>query len=161
VCKKWEDTFNYFQLKSTRKITLRVSVVMGKTGGMFPTLLPLVKFGLGGTAGKGNQMVSWIHETDLCRMIEFFIQTKTCNGVYNASAPHPVSNAQLMQTFRKVCRVPFGIPTPEPLVKLGALLMGTEPSLVLDSSNIIPRKSLSEGFTFQYPTINVCLKSLV
>lgn len=161
VCKLWEEAFNTFKFSTTRKITLRVSVVMGKKGGMVPELLPLVKMGLGGKAGNGKQTVSWIHEMDLCRMIEYFIKNKNTQGIYNASSPNPVTNSELMSSFRKACRIPFGFPTPEPFVKLGAWLMGTEPSLILDSTKIIPRKSLSEGFTFQYPTIDLCLNSLV
>lgn len=160
VCKQWEQTFNAFQLPQTRQIILRISMVLGKNGGVVPTLLPLVKVGLGGAAGSGKQMVSWIHEKDVCRLTEWLINNKEANGVYHAASPNPVTNSDMMKAFRKVCKMPIGFPAPTPAVKLGALFMGTEASLVLDSVNIIPRKSLSGGFTFEFPEMEKALYNL-
>lgn len=161
VCKKWESAFNDFELHHTRKVTLRISVVLGKQGGMISKLLPLVKLFLGGKAGNGKQMISWIHEQDLCRIIDFLIHNNSTHGIYNAAAEFPVSNRAFMQTFRKVLGIPFGLPAPAFAVKLGAFLMGTESSLVLDSVNVKSEKLLNEGFQFKYQDIYSCLKSVL
>ena len=161
VCKQWEQTVNSFQFPQTRQIILRISMVLGKNGGVVPTLLPLVKVGLGGAAGSGKQMVSWIHEKDVCRLTEWLINNKEANGVYHAASQNPVTNSEMMKAFRKACKMPIGFPAPTPAVKLGALLMGTEASLVLDSVNIIPRKSLSGGFVFEFPEIEEALSNLI
>lgn len=161
VCKQWEQSFNAFQLAHTRQIIVRISMVLGKSGGVLPTLLPMVKFGLGGSAGNGQQMVSWIHQDDLCRLTDWLINHPEANGVYHAASPNPVTNSEMMSAFRKACKMPIGIPAPAVAVKLGALIMGTEASLVLDSVNIIPRKVLSGGFTFQFPLISDSFKHLI
>lgn len=161
VCKQWEQTFNSFQLKHTRQIIVRISMVLGKSGGVLPTLLPLVKFGLGGSAGSGAQMVSWIHLDDLCKLIEWLYMHPETNGVYHAASPNPVSNKVMMSAMRKAFGMPIGIPAPSAAVKLGAFLIGKEASLVLDSVNIIPRKALSGGFTFQFPFISDSFKNLI
>lgn len=160
VCKAWERAVDQTELSSTRKVILRVSMVIGKEAGVYKTLLPLVKLGLGGKAGNGKQMVSWIHLQDLCRMINWLIANPTANGVYNAAAPNPVTNIQFMQAFRKSVGMPVGFPAPAFAVKIGAFLLGTEPELVIDSVNVTPRKALSEGFTFNYENIGDCLNSL-
>lgn len=161
VCKQWEQAVNSFQLPQTRQIILRISMVLGKSGGVVSTLLPLVKLGLGGAAGSGRQMVSWIHEKDVCRLTEWLINTPEANGVYHAASQNPVTNSDMMKAFRKACKMPIGFPAPTPAVKLGALFMGTEASLVLDSVNIIPRKSLSGGFVFEFPEIEEALSNLI
>lgn len=160
VCKAWESAFKQVELSSTRKVVLRVSMVIGKEGGVYKTLLPLVKLGLGGKAGNGKQMVSWIHLQDLCRLIHWLITNPSTNGVYNAAAPNPITNTQFMEAFRKSVGMPVGFPAPAFAVKIGAFFMGTEPDLVLDSVNVIPRKAVSEGFTFNYEKIGDCLNSL-
>lgn len=161
VCEKWEAAFNEFQLPYTKKVILRVSVVLGKEGGMFPQLLPLVKFGLGGSSGNGKQMISWIHITDLCRLVEFVISHPSASGVCNAASENPISNEHFMKAFRKAVHVPIGIPAPSIAVKIGAFLIGTEPSLVLDSVNVIPTRLINEGFKFHFSDIEKCLENLM
>ena len=92
VCLAWEKCFNQFKTLSTRKIALRISLVMDKNEGVFPRLKKLVQFGLGGKQGNGKQMVSWIYTEDFCRAIDFFIQNKNSNGAYNLCSPFPISN---------------------------------------------------------------------
>ncbi|WP_233164640.1 NAD-dependent epimerase/dehydratase family protein [Pedobacter sp. ASV28] len=64
VCRQWEESFFETQLPNTRKIALRMGIVLGRSGGAFPRLLTLAKFGMGGKQGDGKQYVSWIHEQD-------------------------------------------------------------------------------------------------
>jgi len=152
VCKAWEQSFNDITLPHTRKIILRIGVTLGwQTGGVMQPYLNLVKTGLGGYQGNGRQMFTWIHITDLCRMIAWLYDTPTLNGVFNCTAPHPVANKVFMKTLRQSAGCGFGIPAPIALLKLGAALIGTETELLLKSRWVLPSRALQEGFTFRFP----------
>lgn len=160
VCKAWEGAFNEFNHLGIRQITLRTTIVLGKNGGVTKPLKVLTRLGMGGKMGSGNQQFSWIHEEDFCRIILHFLNNKTCNGVYNMAAPNPVTNKVLHQNIRKALKIPFGIPQPAFLLKFGAILIGTETELILKSRYVISKRLKEEGFEFQFPTIDVCLKDL-
>ena len=160
VAKTWEQTFFEVPTKNTLKTALRTSIVLGKKGGAFIPLKRLAQFGLGGKQGKGNQFVSWIHELDMARAIEFILQEKM-TGVINVVSPKPVKNQQFMKQLRKAIGMPIGLPTPLFLLKLGAKMIGTEPELVLKSRNVIPERLLQKGFQFQYDTIEKTFNDLV
>lgn len=161
IAKSWEKAFYSITNPKTRKIALRTSIVMGKHGGATEPLKNLVKFGLGGKQASGNQKVSWIHELDFARAIEFLIENEELDGNFNLAVPNPTNNKTLMSSFRKVMHVPFGIPQPEWLIKLGAKLIGTEPELVLKSRNVIPERLLNSGFKFIHSDIEIALDDLI
>lgn len=160
VCKAWEKKFDESQTPRTRKVFLRIAIVLGKNGGVYKTLRRLTKLGLGGKHGKGKQMVSWIHEQDLCRAIDFLIHKNELDGVFNCAAPHPVPNHEFMLTLRKSLGVPIGLPQPEFLLKLGTWVMRTEKELVLKSRYVIPERLYINGFEFTYPTIDFAFDEL-
>lgn len=161
VCKKWEKTFFDTQTPSTRKVALRMAIVLGHTDGVFLRLRNLVKYGLGGIQGNGRQMFSWIHDQDLCRVIDFFLENKKWEGVFNASAPEPVTNKRMMQTLREAMHMPFGLPSPKWLLEMGAVLIGTETELILKSRWVVPTQLLQAGFTFTYPTLKEAVNEIV
>ncbi|MEN9523572.1 MAG: hypothetical protein RL065_1949 [Bacteroidota bacterium] len=161
VCMEWERAFDNFKLKKTRKIILRISIVLGKNEGAFSRLASITKLGLGGKQGNGKQFVSWIHIDDYCRAIHFFIKNKLTKGIYNISTDNPVTNSDLMKTFRKKYHVPIGLPAPEFLLKISMKLIGTEPELILKSRRVVPKKMLGEGFTFLHPTIDSAIENLI
>ncbi|MGJ8549689.1 TIGR01777 family oxidoreductase [Winogradskyella wichelsiae] len=159
IAKSWEATFNNIETPHTRKVILRTSIVLGKNGGALIPLKQLTKFGLGGKQWHGKQKVSWIHETDFARAIDFLIENNL-NGVFNIVSPKPTTNAKLMTTLRKSFKVPFGIPQPKWLITFGAKLIGTEPELVLKSRNVIPEKLINNGFTFKHQSIGQAISNL-
>ncbi len=160
IAKSWETAFNSIITPKTRKIILRTSIVLGKKGGALIPLKRLVKFGLGGKQGSGQQKVSWIHELDFSRAIEFLIDNKKLDGVFNLCVPKPTNNYTLMKTLRNVLKTPFGISHPIPLLKLGARIIGTETELVLKSRNVIPERLLNNNFKFAFVNIETALKDL-
>ena len=161
IAKSWEQSFTEIDTPNTRKIILRTSIVLGKNGGAFIPLKTLTKLGMGGKQGSGKQKVSFIHELDFVRAVEFLIQNKTLNGAFNITVPKPTNNNHLMKIFRKEIGIPFGIPQPEWILKIGAKIIGTETELVLKSRNVIPQRLLNEGFQFNYPTIEKTIKNLI
>ncbi len=154
VCKAWEKTFDDFELPFTRKIKLRTAIVLGKTDGAFPRLIRLAKCFLGGKMGSGLQMFSWVHECDMARAIEFLYENNSAAGVYNIATTGAIKNKQLMAVLRQHLKVRAGIPSPVWLLKLGAIIIGTETELILKSRWVYPEKLVRLGFHFKYDTIN-------
>jgi NAD dependent epimerase/dehydratase family enzyme len=127
-----------------------MGIVLGRQDGAFPRILNLVKAGLGGQQGNGRQYMSWIHEQDAARCTAWLLQQQQLEGVFNCTAPEPIQNAAFMRLVRTAYGIPIGIPAPQWLLELGALLIGTETELLLKSRWVIPKRLLEEGFTFQF-----------
>ena len=161
VVTSWEKAFFGFELVSTRQVALRTSVVLGKNGGALVPLVWLTRFGLGGKQATGTQMFSWIHLEDYFRAVLFLQEQDALQGVFNCTAPYPISNDVFMHALRNVLNVPFGIPAPEFAIRLGAKLIGTEPELLLNSAYVIPKKLSEAGFKFSFPDINKALHDLL
>jgi len=160
VAKMWERAFFSAHTPTTLKTALRTSIVLGKGGGAFPTLLKLAKLGLGGKQGNGRQFVSWIHETDFARAVDFIILNKM-EGVVNVVATEPVRNRDFMRTLRNAAGIPLGIPQPKWLLRIGAAVIGTETELVLKSRNVVPARLSEAGFEFEYKNVEKALADLV
>ncbi len=161
VAKKWEQTFFSFNLTHTRQVALRMAIVLGTDGGALKPLKNLVKFGLGGKQGNGQQMFSWLHIEDLKSIILFIAENEQLNGVINCSTPYVVSNENLMKTLRESMQVKLGLPSPAWLLKIGAMLIRTETELILKSRWVYPERLINAGFSFQYPRLKEALTSLI
>lgn len=161
VANAWEDAFFSFQLPSTRRIALRIAIVLGEDGGVMTPFRNLVRFGLGGAQGSGNQKFSWIHVEDLFRIILFLREKEELSGVFNCSSPHPVSNRELMHRLRQAMKVGFGLPSPRWMLELGALLIRTETELILKSRWVIPDRLMRAGYSFKYNTIDQALQHIL
>ncbi|HVU07711.1 MAG TPA: TIGR01777 family oxidoreductase [Verrucomicrobiae bacterium] len=160
VCRQWENTFNSVNLPKTRKVLLRIGFVLGRSGGALPVLEKLTKRFLGGTAGDGEQFISWIHLADLTQMFLETIERENYLGIFNAVGPNPVTNAEFMGELRSVLHRPWSPPAPAWAVKLGSRLMKSEPSLALASCRVTPKRFLETGFQFQYAQLPDALKNL-
>ncbi len=161
VGKQWEQMFYSFKTNNTRQVALRISLVLGKGGGVFPVYKNLVRFGLGGRQGDGKQMFSWIHIHDLFRLLCFVRDHENIVGPVNCASPEPLSNANLMKEFREAMHMKFGLPGPKWMLEMGAVLIGTEPELIFKSRWVVPQKLAEAGFNFQYPSMKSALKELL
>lgn len=161
VATSWEKAFFTFKLPQTRQVALRMAIVLGKNGGVMKPFMNLVRFGLGGKQGNGNQMFSWIHVEDVFNIILFLQMHKNLNGVFNCSSPNPVKNKILMKTFRECMHVKFGLSSPKWLLEIGAVIIKTETELILKSRWVIPEKLIEAGYIFKYPTIDIALKNIL
>ncbi|KIX21502.1 NAD-dependent epimerase [Flavobacterium sp. 316] len=160
VAKAWEKAFFETETPNTLKTALRTSIVLGKSGGAFAPLKRLVQTGFGGKQGNGNQFISWIHEYDFARALDFVVQEKMI-GIVNIVAPKPIKNKIFMSRLRKSVKVSIGLPMSISLLKMGAKIIGTESELVLKSRNVVPERLLQKGFQFQFDTIEKTFKNLV
>ncbi len=153
VAKAWEAAFFSIPTPRTRKVALRSAIVMSPvSGSAFAIYSNLVRMSLGGKQGNGHQFVSWIHEFDFARAVEFLIDREDIDGPVNIAAPHPLPNRDFMRELRDAWGVPNGIPAPRPLLALAALVMRTETELVLKSRRVVPGKLLQAGFLFEFPS---------
>ncbi len=160
VAKSWEKAFYDVETAKTLKTAVRTSIVLGKNGGAFIPLKRLTQLGFGGKNGNGNQFVSWIHELDFARAIDFIID-KELTGNINVVSPNPKRNIDFMRELRKAVGIPFGIPISENMLKIGAKIIQTEPELVLKSRNVIPKRLTENGFTFEYHNLEKAFKNLL
>jgi len=157
----WERALAEAGTPQTRKIALRTSMVLGLAeNSVFPMLRRLVRFGLGGQMGSGKQYVSWIHETDVCRAVEWIIEHDAITGPVNVTAPNLVPNREMMQILREVCGVPFGLPATKWMLEIGAFLLRTETELILKSRRAVPGRLLESGFQFQFPLLRGAFEDL-
>jgi uncharacterized protein len=161
VCQRWEKKFNEQITPYTRKVILRIAIVLGHKEGALQPLKNLVKLGMGGKHGLGNQYFSWIHEKDFASIVDFAIQRREIEGVYNVAAPNPVSNSELMRMLRSKLNMPFGLPMPGWLLEIGAILIRTETELILKSRFVIPKKLLQNNYKFKFPTMDIALQDLL
>ncbi|MGB0424424.1 MAG: DUF1731 domain-containing protein, partial [Flavobacteriales bacterium] len=129
-------------------------------GGVFQTLKQLVKVGLGGRMGDGGQFVSWIHQHDFLRSLEFIMKSRV-EGTINVCAPTPEKNEQMMRILRDLLSKKIGIHADEWMLEIGAFVLRTETELVLKSRNVIPKKLQQLGFSFRYPNMDKALLNLV
>ena len=130
----WEQTFFAAQTPRTRKIALRSAIVMGPAlEGAFSLLLKLVRAGLGGKAGSGRQFVSWIHEADFVRAIDFLIANENIDGCVNICSPGPLPQGEFMRSLRQAYGARLGLPATKWMLEIGAFLLRSETELLLKS----------------------------
>jgi uncharacterized protein (TIGR01777 family) len=153
VAKSWEQAANEVSLPHTRTVLLRSAMTMSPDpGGVFATLLGLVRSGLGGASGSGRQYVSWIHDRDFVRAVYWLIERAELAGPVNLASPNPLPNAEFMRTLRTAWGIGFGLPATGWMLEVGAFLLRTETELILKSRRVVPGRLLESGFVFQFPT---------
>ncbi len=159
---QWEEAFYESITPATRKVALRTSLVMSPDpGGVFSVLLGLVRAGLGGTQGNGRQYVSWMHDHDYARAVDFLLQHPDLSGPVNMTAPHPEPNREFMQAIRKAWKAPFGLPASAWMLEIGAIFLRTETELILKSRRAVPGVLLQHGFDFEFPDWQGAAQNLV
>jgi uncharacterized protein (TIGR01777 family) len=153
VAQAWEDAFFAAPTPGTRKVALRSAMTFSPDrGGVFDVFLSLVRHGLGGTILTGTQFVSWIHEADFIRSIEFLIANQELSGAVNLASPNPLPNREFLRILRQAWGIRIGLPTTQWMLEVGTLLLRTESELVLKSRQVIPGRLLGVGFEFLFPT---------
>lgn len=162
VATRWEEVFFSASTPNTRKVALRSAITLSPDrGGIFDTLLWLVRFGLGGTAGSGEQFVSWVHEEDFARAVEFLIACHELEGVVNIASPGSLPNREFMAVLRDAWGARIGLPATRWMLEVGAALLRTETELILKSRRVVPGRLLAAGFQFHFPEWAAAAEDLV
>ncbi|MET7596833.1 TIGR01777 family oxidoreductase [Streptomyces sp. NPDC005481] len=151
IAKAWERAQEEARTPHTRKVALRSAMVMSPDrGGVFDVLLWLARLGLGGPVAGGAQYVSWIHERDFVRAVEFLIDREDLDGPVNLAAPNPVPQREFMRDLRAARGVPAGLPATKAMAELGAFVLRSDTELLLKSRRVVPGRLLAEGFAFEH-----------
>jgi uncharacterized protein (TIGR01777 family) len=161
VARAWEQVFDEAVTPATRKVALRSAMTLSPDpGGVFDTLLGLVRRGLGGTAGNGRQFISWVHYEDFVAAVRWLIDRDDIDGIVNIASPDPLPNAAFMRLLRDAYGVPFGLPATRWMLEVGAVFMRTETELILKSRRVVPRRLLECGFRFEFPDWSAAARDL-
>lgn len=157
ICRKWEQEALNANTEHTRVCIIRIGIVLGK-GGALEKMLPPFKLGLGGPIGHGRQGMSWIHVQDLISLIDFLLTQEHCKGVFNATAPNPVSNAVFTKALGKALNRPALITTPPLALRLA---MGEMSELLTEGQFVYPKRALEAGFQFQFSDLDNALTDVL
>ncbi|MBX9790101.1 MAG: TIGR01777 family oxidoreductase [Pirellulales bacterium] len=162
VAQTWEQTFAAAPTPGTRKVALRLGMVLGlERGTVFQVLWRLTRLRLGGAMAGGRQYVSWIHEVDFCRAVEWLLAHEEIGGPVNVVAPSPIPNRAMMAEFRRACGVRVGLPAEQWMLEVGSFFLRTETELVIKSRRVVPKRLVDAGFEFRYPTLGPAIDELV
>ena len=162
IAQAWERTLDEAATPDTRRVKMRTAMVMStEPGAVFSILLGLTRVGLGGTLGGGRQYVSWIHENDFVRAIEFLIEREEIDGIVNLTAPHPLPQRDFMAALRRSWGIGFGVPGTKWMLEIAAVLHRTDTELLLKSRRVFPRRLLDAGFRFLHPDWAGAVEELV
>lgn len=117
-------------------------------GGVFDVLLWLARLGLGGPVVGGAQYISWIHDRDFVRAVEFLIDRDDLTGAVNLAAPEPLPQREFMRVLRKAWGRPAGLPATKWMAEIGAFALRSDTELLLKSRRVVPGRLLESGFSF-------------
>lgn len=186
VARDWERTLFAGELPGTRRVALRMAIVLGD-GPALQMLRRAARFGLGGpqldgrwfphrryrgigphatpaaehdTGTRGGQRFSWVHVDDLVAAVRFLDEHDELDGPVNLAAPGTSTNAEFMAALRRSVGAPFGLPAPRWLLEPGMLVLRQESELVLKSRWAVPAKLIEAGFTFRWPELDAAVADL-
>jgi uncharacterized protein (TIGR01777 family) len=155
---EWEKSSQPVEEMGVRRVVVRNGVVLSTKGGAFPLLLLPFRLFVGGPMGNGRQVYSWIHIADEVAAIQFLLHNDQARGVFNLTAPGPVTNAEFGRTISKVMRRPYYFPVPGFAMKLA---LGEVAVMVLEGQKVMPQNLLNTGYTFKFPTLLKALTDLL
>lgn len=151
IAKNWERAQQEAATPHTRKVALRAAMVMSPDrGGVFDVLLRMVRLGLGGPVAGGSQYLSWIHDRDFVRAVDFLIARDDITGPVNLAAPGPLPHRDFMRGLRAAAGVRVGLPATKWMAEIGAFAMRTDTELLLKSRRVVPGRLLDAGFAFDH-----------
>jgi uncharacterized protein (TIGR01777 family) len=158
ICKDWEASTAPVEAMGVRRAIVRTGVVLSKKGGALPQMLLPFKLFAGGPLGSGKQWLPWIHITDQVAAIRFLIENKNARGVFNLSAPNPLTNAEFGRVIGRVMGRPAFMPTPGLALKL---VFGEMATLLLEGQRQMPKRLLELGFAFRFPSAEAALRDIL
>ena len=156
LCRRWEEIA--LSAENANTVILRTGIVLSKNNGALGKMLPPFKFGLGGPIATGEQIMPCIHIDDFVNAIVFLIEHQTLQGVFNLTAPTPVTNSEFSKTLAKTINRPCLFTMPEFVLRLA---MGEMADLLVYGQNAIPARLIDAGFEFQYSELKPALENLL
>ncbi|MBM4383818.1 MAG: TIGR01777 family oxidoreductase [Deltaproteobacteria bacterium] len=158
LCRDWEAEAARARALGVRVCSLRIGVVLARSGGALGLMLPIFRAGLGGKLGDGRQWFPWIHLEDCAALMQFALTSEAASGAWNCTAPGSVRNAEFSAALAKQLHRPAFFAVPAFAVRTALRDISTE---LLASRRIVPAAAQSAGFTFRYPTLDAALSEIV
>jgi uncharacterized protein (TIGR01777 family) len=159
VCRRCEGFAPEIQTAGARAVVIRTGMVLGPRGGALPKFVRPFRFYLGGCVGTGKQWLSWIHLQDEVAAIKFLMEDDRLEGVFNLTAPQPVTMEQFVACLAKVMKKPACLPMPSFLVRLAFGQMADE--ILLTGQKVMPKRLLQAGFKFKYSDLRNALTDII
>lgn len=157
VCQKWEDEAKQAEKLGIRVAIPRVGIVLSNQGGALDKMLPIFSKNIGGVIGSGKQWMSWIHHQDLTNLYIYLLENENLQGVFNATAPEPVTNKIFSQTLAKSMGNFLFAPVPAIALKI---MLGEMSALVIQGQKVSSQKIVNDGFQFHYPNLEKALEEI-
>lgn len=158
LCKRWEDLALAAQSDDTRVCISRTGIVLSGNGGMLPVVALPFRWGLGSVLGKGNQYISWIHVQDMVNAIIYLLDMPEAKGIFNLSAPNPVTNKRFSNVLSTTLYRPRLLRMPAFIMKM---LMGEAATMIVDGQRVVPNHLLDLHYRFTYEHLDEALAALL
>ncbi|MEE2775885.1 MAG: TIGR01777 family oxidoreductase, partial [Acidobacteriota bacterium] len=158
LCRDWEAALAPAIDSDTRVAIARIGVVLGPGGGALQKMLPPFRLGIGGPLGNGRQVVSWIHLDDLVALLRWLLETEDQSGVFNATAPNPVTMKEWATCLGQVLHRPAFLPVPGFMLRLA---LGEVAEVLLTGQRVLPRRATENGFAFSFPGMRAALEDVL
>ncbi|MGJ8526561.1 Epimerase family protein [Halomonadaceae bacterium LMG 33818] len=157
LCAQWEEAAKRVASPQTRLAIVRLGLVLDPSGGMLRPMLPMARLGLASQLGNGRQYMPWVALNDVIAALLWLIKNTSAEGIYNLSAPLPVSNAMFTDTLAHVFNHRPHLRIPAIVLKL---LLGERAHMLLTGANMQPACLMDQGFQFQYPTLQSAFQAM-
>ena len=158
VCVQWETEAARAASDRTRVVGIRTGLVLERNGGALPEMLPPFRFGAGGPVGSGRQYWPWIHRTDWIALVQWVLRRPDASGVFNATAPNPVTNADFARALGRAMHRPAFMPAPAFALRL--MLGEMADALLLSGQRAVPARAEHLGFRFRYAHVDEALRAI-
>lgn len=159
LCRDWESASEDLNTTGTRRMVVRLGIVLSREGGALARLLLPFRLGLGGPVGSGNQPFPWISLADVVGAIVFLMGNREAAGIFNLVSPHAVTNREFTRVLARVIHRPAFLPVPS--FALTALLGEMAEVMLLNGQRAIPKRLLQLGYRFTHPDLETALKAVL
>lgn len=159
LCKEWEEaSLAICAIPNIREVRIRIGVVLSHSGGALAKMIPPFKWGVGGRLGTGDQWMNWVHIDDVIALFEKALTESNYSGAFNAVSPGNVTNREFTKQLARVLRRPAFFHVPGFVL---TRLLGDMAPLVLQGGQVIPQRTLNDGFEFKYIDLSTVLKTIL
>jgi uncharacterized protein (TIGR01777 family) len=158
LCGHWEAAAQAADTAGVRCVRVRIGIVLDAAAGALKKLLTPFKLGLGGPIGDGRQWLSWIHHDDLVSLFLLALDNSDARGALNGTAPNPVTNREFGKALGRALHRPAFMPTPGFAMRLA---LGEVADVITTGQRVLPKRSLSFGMNFRFPTIDAALADIL
>jgi hypothetical protein len=158
LCERWEGACEPARRAGVRTANVRIGMLLGAEGGALKKLARLFRFGLGGRVASGEQWMPWVHADDTSALFEWILANNSASGIYNATSPNPVTNAEFTRALARAVHRPALFPLPAFAAKLA---LGEAADVLTTGVHAVPRRALEQGFQFRFTDLDAALADLL